>query len=61
MTNREKFKETFGFNFDSDSFSNCLAPEGVCRNYDSCEECPFDEFWDKEYKSCFKLKEEFDD
>ena len=60
MTNREKFKETFGFNFDSDSFSNCLAPEGVCRNYDSCEECPFDEFWDKEYKPCFKIKEEFD-
>lgn len=60
MTNREKFKETFGFNFDSDSFSNCLAPEGVCKNYDSCEECPFDEFWDKEYKPCFKIKEEFD-
>ena len=60
MTNREKFKETFGFHFDSDSFSNCLAPEGVCKNYDSCEECPFNEFWDKEYKPCFKIKEEFD-
>lgn len=60
MTNREKFKETFGFDFDADSFSNCLAPANVCKEFDSCEECPFLDFWDKEYKPCFKLKEEFE-
>lgn len=62
MTNREKFKETFGFNIDTDHLSSgCVAPWGVCETIRGCDECPFDEWWDREYKPCFQIKEGFDD
>ena len=57
MTNREKFKEVFGFEHNSD----CPAPIRVCDEIMKCEDCPFDNFFDKEYKGCFKMKEEYDD
>ena len=55
MTNAEKFKEVFGFTPDS-----CpLPPKIVCRDFDfNCNKCPFHDFWNKEYRSCFRLKEE---
>lgn len=53
MTNAEKFKETFGF-YPHDS---CPLPNQVCESVDDCNKCPFDCFWDKEYKECFELKE----
>lgn len=59
MTNREKFKEVFGFEKNKNI---CLMPDSVCASVNfECPFCPFKDWWDKEYKSCFKLKEEFDD
>ena len=55
MTNAERFKKTFGF-----TPNNCVAPEKVCKSVNAqCVKCPFNNFWDKEYKGCFELKEEF--
>lgn len=54
MTNGEKFKEVFGF-----KPQHCVAPARVCEKQNmKCRECPFDNFWDKEYKACFCIKEE---
>ena len=56
MTNREKFKEVFGFTPDS-----CPLPTNVCRNVSfRCKACVFRDWWDKEYRECFQLKEEFE-
>ena len=58
MTNGEKFKEIFGFTPNS---KECVAPEAVCiLNVQHCNGCPFTNFWDREYKECFELSEEFD-
>lgn len=62
MTNREKFKEVFGFDLNTDHM-NCIA-EGCCedcpayrRKYDNCPE-----FWDDEYEEqehdCHKYDED---
>lgn len=60
MTNRDKFKEVFGFKPRSDS--KCVFPTNVCNlNKDVCNDCPFDKWWDKEYKECFSIKPEFED
>lgn len=57
MTNREKFKEVFDFNP-----SDCVAPTSICIDRRmGCKDCPFHDWWDKEYKPCFKIKEEFED
>lgn len=57
MTNGEKFKEIFGF-----SPANCVAPAKVCEEMNmKCRECVFDTFWDKEYKSCFRIKEDYEE
>lgn len=53
MTNREKFKEVYGFELDGNP---CAAPQSIC-NEQTCERCPFWGWWDKEYKSCFKYEE----
>lgn len=53
MTNREKFKEIYGFALDGNP---CAAPQSIC-NEQTCERCPFRGWWDKEYKSCFKYEE----
>ena len=57
MTNREKFKEVFGFEQDGDP---CVAPQEIC-NHEDCDYCPFWGWWDKEYLPCFRMKEEIDD
>lgn len=69
MTNAEKFKEVFGYAPDTDS---CIAPQKVCDKQAElhikdadiktmCEDCPFKDWWHKEYKECFKMKEDFGD
>lgn len=63
MTNREKFKEVFGFTPHADA--ECVAPRAICYSEnDVCasseKECPFWMWWDKEYRECFNLKDEID-
>ena len=54
ITNKEKFKEIFGF---SPSDNGCIAPKIVCEaNNSDCKGCPFLHWFDREYKECFKLK-----
>ena len=53
MTNKEKFREVFGFDANPERFSICFI-------FDACDECPFyyekncipraKDFWDEEYK-----------
>lgn len=58
MTNVEKFVEVFGFEPDY----SCVIPEWVCMDQEAmCKTCPFYEWWNKEYKSCFVLKEKPND
>jgi hypothetical protein len=57
MTNREKFKEVFGFEQDGNP---CVAPQEIC-NHEDCDYCPFWGWWDKEYLPCFRMKEDIDD
>ena len=57
MTNREKFKEVFGFEQDGNP---CVAPQEVC-NHEDCDTCPFYGWWDKEYLPCFRMKGGSDD
>ena len=65
MTNREKFKEVFGYTPYTENM--CVAPIKICEEYaengkdfGQCGECPFKNWWDKEYKPCFKLREDFE-
>lgn len=57
MTNREKFKEVFGF-MPCYHERNSVCPENFdCDNVPTCRECPFnDKWWDKTYKPCFVMK-----
>ena len=55
MTNREKFKEIFGFDH---SIIECPFPTSICKKTNfQCSECCFFGWWEKEYKPCFKLRE----
>ena len=56
MTNKEKFREIFGFNPRTD---NCpdLNPK-VCQQQKSCDDCTFQDWWSKPYKI---RGEEYDD
>ena len=58
MTNKEKFKEVFGFTPRTDT---CDLSPNICNHQKTCDDCPFKDFWDKEYRACFRLKDEFDD
>ena len=64
MTNAEKFKEVFGFKPDRDA---CFVHDDICIKIQesgimsSCEDCAFHGFMDKEYKPCFRMREDFDD
>lgn len=59
MTNREKFKEVFGFEQDEETAvcpSDLMGTDN-CKSIE-CKDCPFNfHWWDKEYKPCFRLKE----
>lgn len=53
ITNKEKFKEVFGF-----ETVQPVCPIGFYCGNISCVDCVFDvKWWNKEYKPCFKLKE----
>jgi len=59
MTNQDKFKEVFGFTPDKDT---CVAPQNMCQVMGfQCTthkgECVFHNWWNREYKPCFELKE----
>lgn len=60
MTNREKFKETFGFDLDRVNLSMCPVAEKICKQQGICKVCPFQYFWEREYKPCFKMREDLD-
>ena len=52
MTNREKFKELFGFIPNDDE---CMCPKGFPCFSIFCEDCPFnDTWWERDYHECFK-------
>ena len=56
MTNKEKFEEIFRFSPKDDS---CPASGKVCTIvHTQGLKCPFWKWWDKEYKPCFKLRED---
>ena len=60
MTNSEKFESVFGFKPSDDA--GCVAPAAVCDIQDGvCNDCPFDNWWNKEYKACFKILEGLND
>ena len=48
MTNAEKFKEVFGFELDE---RTCIIPRKYCIIQDSCKDCTYDNWQDKEYKN----------
>lgn len=52
MTNKEKFKEVFGFTPNDDE---CMCPKGFPCFSTFCEDCPFnDTWWERDYHECFK-------
>lgn len=58
MTNKEKFKEVFGYT----PGDICVIPYKVCKEQDkSCMSCPFINWWRKEYKPCFQMLGEYDE
>lgn len=61
MTNKEKFKETFGFepnlNRPPCRMMNEQQRKVVCEQT-ICRKCPFNgSWWDREYLPCFAMKE----
>lgn len=57
MTNREKFEDVYGFEPDQ---RLCVAPQMVCDSqHGNCFKCPFNKFWEKEYRECFKIRKEY--
>lgn len=69
MTNAEKFKEVFGMTPNKDScpiFSSKICSEQLKKHFndpceDCCKDCPFEDWWNKEYRPCFKIKEDLDE
>ena len=59
MTNIEKFEEVFGFVPSRNVTRECVIPNKICEEIDDCAGCPFNEWWNREYKSCFRIKEEY--
>ena len=58
MTNSEKFKEVFGFVPNRSEQKELCPRDFDCEDVPSCRDCPFNEdWWNREYKPCFKLKE----
>ena len=53
MTNAEKFKEVFGF--EPEIPLECLFPKEVCKvASNNCYNCPFLDWWHREYLECFE-------
>lgn len=51
MTNREKFKEVFGYLPNHDT---CIIPDTIRCPTANCEECPYDNWWDDQYTGRFE-------
>ena len=50
MTNREKFEEIFQSITDQ-ALKGCLVcPDEVCKASPYCGDCPYDDWWEHEYK-----------
>jgi len=50
MTNREKFEEVFQPITDQ-TLQGCLVcPNEVCKAHSDCKDCPYDDWWEQEYK-----------
>ena len=68
MTNAEKFKEVFGFTPEPEFSCGC-TPKKVCREQEKkhgekssevCSDCPFRDWWNKEYKACFQIRSDYE-
>ena len=46
MTNREKFKEVFGFVLEADP---CIITHDECQEHE-CRDCPYASWWDTDYQ-----------
>lgn len=46
MSNKEKFKEVFGF----EPNMKCIGPKNICRTQVRCADCEYDEWWNKQYE-----------
>lgn len=54
MTNGEKFEEVFK-PLVLDSLQGCLVcPDEVCEACPDCKDCPYDDWWEQEYKDVDK-------
>ena len=51
MTNREKFEEVFQPIITEHTLQGCLVcPDEVCKACPDCKDCPYDDWWEQEYK-----------
>ena len=52
MTNREKFEQVFHAPItDTEHLKGCLVcPDDVCNAHPYCDGCPYDDWWNQEYK-----------
>ena len=50
MTNREKFEEIFQPITDLTPRGCLVCPDEVCEAHPYCVDCPYNGWWDKEYK-----------
>lgn len=51
MTNREKFEQVFNVKATEDDGMCCfIAEDEVCKAHPSCNGCPYDDWWEHEYK-----------
>lgn len=53
MTNKEKFEEVFRTPItDTEHLQGCLVcPDDICKSHPDCKDCPYDDWWDKEYEA----------
>jgi len=50
MTNREKFEEVFQPITDQILQGCLVCPDDVCKAHPACKDCPYDDWWEHEYK-----------
>lgn len=51
MTNREKFEEIFQSITVDKTLQGCLVcPDDICKACPDCKDCPYDDWWEREYK-----------
>ena len=50
MTNKEKFEEIFQPITDLTVQGCLVCPDDICRAHPDCKDCPYDDWWNQEYK-----------